>query len=296
MERNQLKYVVEVARWGNITRAAEALHIAQPSLSNQILHLERELGVPLFERRRKRVYLTDAGSAFVKKAEQILGEIDYLKETMDEYAHLRMGRIRIGALSTMVPLGIPYLISDFQKQYPDIEITITEDGSLELIQQIKSNTLDAAFIIHYEECEDEELINLELMNSRLMAIVNKDNPLAARASLKLEDLRNQRLIVNSDHFNLRHMLFTSMEQYGIPYKVAAFCNQIETCYVLADQGLGIGFCTEANIGHYHCSNVVYLPMEELPRCSVYLVYKQNPDYHPVLKSFVKFICGYYPGE
>ena len=92
-----------------------------------------------------------------------------------------------------------------------------------------------------------------------------------------------------------HTLLSRMDQAGIPYKIATSCNQIETCHVLANQGFGISFCTEATISHYHCENVVYLPMEEFPKRSVYLAYKRDPKYHPVLRSFVKFICGYYPG-
>ena len=295
MERSQMKYVVEVARQGNITRAAEILHIAQPSLSNQIIHLEKELGVQLFERSHKRVYLTEAGRAFVKEAEHILREIEGLKETMVEYAQLRMGRLRIGALSTMVPLGIPYLISDFSELHPTLDITITEDGSSELIHQIKANLLDVAFIINTEEYKEDELTILELMNARFMAIVNKKHPLAIRTSLTLEDLKDQKLIVTTSSFNLQRTLLSRMDQAGIPYKIATSCNQIETCHVLANQGFGISFCTEATISHYHCENVVYLPMAEFPKRSVYLAYKRDPKYHPVLRSFVKFICGYYPG-
>jgi DNA-binding transcriptional LysR family regulator len=166
---------------------------------------------------------------------------------------------------------------------------ISEEGSSELIQQIKNNRLDVAFILQKEDFKEEELTVFELMEARFMAIVNKKHPLASRSSLNLEDFRNQRLIISSDRFNLQRSLVSRMEQIGIPYKIATLCNQIETCFVLADQGFGISFCTESTIGHYDCSNVVYLPVEGFEKRSIYLIYKKDPEYYPVLKKFIEFI-------
>lgn len=82
MERSQLIYVVTVAECGSVTRAAEKLHLSQPSLSNQIIHLEQELGIALFARVRKRVHLTEAGEVFVRHAQRILNDMQALAERM----------------------------------------------------------------------------------------------------------------------------------------------------------------------------------------------------------------------
>lgn len=293
MERNQLRYIVEVAKCGNITRAAEKLHIAQPSLSSQIINLERELGVSLFERTKKRVRLTDAGDAFAKEAQHILNEIDHLAEMMESFSKLRAGRLRIGALSTMVPLGIPFLISDFSRQYPALELSLMEAGSSELIRFLNAGELDAALVMYTEECHDQLLASHKLIESRLMAIVNKAHPLACRTSLTIEDFRDQKLIITTSNFNLQRLIIDRMESQNIPFKISTRCNQIETCYILADQGMGISFCTESTIGYYPCSNVVYLPVENIPLRTIYLIYKKDPQYYPALKSFIDFITEHY---
>jgi len=291
MERNQLRYVVEIARQENITRASEILHIAQPSLSNQLIHLENELGVKLFERTRKRIYLTQAGEIFVRKAEHILNEFDHLADIMKDFAKLRIGRLRIGALSTMIPLGIPHQISDFSAQHPTLDIYLTESGSSELVQKVKAGELDVAFILHTGEPDEEILTYRKLMESRFMAIVNKTHPLSSKESLKIDDLKDQKLIVTTSDFNLQRILLSRMDEREIPYKVSTQCNQIETCFILADQGMGISFCTEATTGYYHCKNVTYIPMKDFPVRSVFLVYKNDPAYHPALRCFVEHICG-----
>ena len=94
MERSQLIYVVTVAECGSVTRAAEKLHLSQPSLSNQIIHLEQELGIALFARVRKRVHLTEAGEVFVRHAQRILNDMQALAERMEDYAANRSGEVR----------------------------------------------------------------------------------------------------------------------------------------------------------------------------------------------------------
>ncbi|WP_036582431.1 LysR family transcriptional regulator, partial [Paenibacillus darwinianus] len=98
MELRQLQYVVQIAAEKNFSRAAEKLHIAQPSLSQQLSKLEKEIGVPLFRRTTNNVELTHAGVAFVTKAEAILDAVDQLRQEMDDLAHMRKGRLVVGCL------------------------------------------------------------------------------------------------------------------------------------------------------------------------------------------------------
>jgi len=147
MERSQLIYVVTVAECGSVTRAAEKLHLSQPSLSNQIIHLEQELGIALFARVRKRVHLTEAGEVFVRHAQRILNDMQALAERMEDYAANRSGRVRIGALPIMCALHIPELIGGFHSEYPSITLTLQERGSAELLQALEQSEIDVAFAI-----------------------------------------------------------------------------------------------------------------------------------------------------
>lgn len=293
MERSQLKYVVEVAKWQNITRASEALHISQPSLSNQILNLERELGVSLFERVRKRVYLTEAGESFVYQATKILNDMEHLKQSMAEYAQRRAGRICVGALPVMVPLGIPDALTAFAKQYPLLQVDLTEEGSFALIHKIKTNELDAAFVNLLSHDSEDDIYQIKLTESRFVAALNSAHPLAQRTELTLTDLKEQPLIITSESFNMQRMILAELDHENIPYRIAASCNQIESCFRLVDKGFGISFCSEEASEYYFYKNVQYIPIQGIPSRALYLIYKKDPAYYPALQTFVSFVREWY---
>ena len=228
MERNQLKYVIEVARHENITHAAEVLHLAQPSLSNQILKLEQELGVSLFERSRKRVYLTEAGKNFVYQAKQILNSMEQLEKDMKDYAARRMGSIQIGALPTMVSLGIPDIITKFRDKYRTLEITLREMGSSKLYQSVQIGELDVAFAILDHDFSDEEMHRIKLMESDLVAVINTANPLSKQKELSINSLKDQHIISSSSDFSFPSFYLTPLHQQNIPYMVSSICNQSES--------------------------------------------------------------------
>lgn len=296
MERSHLKYVVEVAKWQNITRAAEALHITQPSLSNQIINLERELGVSLFERIHKRVKLTEAGESFVYQATGILNDMDSLKQSMADFAKRRTGMVRVGALSIMVPLGIPDVLTAFTSQYPSLRITLTESGSYELINKVNINELDVAFAILSDDNLKEDFYQIKLTESRLVAAVNASHPLAQRKKITQGDLRNQKLVIPSESFNIQRMILNELDRRDIPYQVAASCNQIDTCFRLVDQGFGISFCSEETTEYYSYENVRYIPVQDIAPRPLYLIYKKNPAYYPALQTFVLFARNYYQSK
>ena len=293
MERSQLQYVVEVAKWQNITRAAEALHLSQPSLSNQILNLEQELGISLFERTRKRVYLTQAGESFVYQAQKILNDMDALKENMADYAKRRAGKVRVGALSVMAPLGIPEVLSAFSKQYPALQLTLMEAGSYDLVNRVKMNELDAAFVILFNAEKEEELYQIKLLESDLMAVVHIDDPLAQRKELILKDLEEQRLIVSTENYNMQRLILSQLDQRNIPYQIAASCNQVETCFRLVDEGFGISYSSRETSLYYKYDHVRCILIRDVPARPVYLVYKKRPEYHPALRAFVSFVQEWY---
>src|ERR1700685_886069 len=122
MEIQQLRYVVAVARTGNFPRAAEQCHVSQPSLSQQILKLEDELGERLFERMKRVVKLTPHGEAFLRRAIQILHEVEAAKREAAEAKELLRGTLTLGALPTIAPYLLPETMAEFTEKYPGVEI------------------------------------------------------------------------------------------------------------------------------------------------------------------------------
>lgn len=146
MELRQLQYVAQIAAEKNFSRAAEKLHIAQPSLSQQLSKLEQEIGVLLFRRTTNVVELTHAGAAFVDKAQRILDAVEQLKQEMDDFAHMRKGKLVVGSLSITGSHILPLVLPVFQAQYPEIEVVLIEDTTSRLEQLAASGQTDLCLL------------------------------------------------------------------------------------------------------------------------------------------------------
>ncbi|MDN5636029.1 MAG: LysR family transcriptional regulator, partial [Brevibacterium sp.] len=146
MNLEQLASFVEVANTGHFTKAAAALHLAQPSLSRQISTLEKELGSELFHRAHGHITLTAAGETLLPSARRMLADAEAVRRDMDELAGLRKGRIRLGATPTLCVSLVAEAISSFHHEHPGVELELVEKGSRELIEALGAGELDLALI------------------------------------------------------------------------------------------------------------------------------------------------------
>ncbi|WP_370821961.1 LysR family transcriptional regulator [Acidaminococcus massiliensis] len=285
----QMEYMLAVAHTGNITKAAQLLHISQPSLSNQIIALEKQLGIPLLERRRKRVYLTDAGRYFAIQAQKILAQDRNLEYAMQEFAQLQNGSLRLGLLPILCPLQLPESIADFQRHYPQIRLTLTVDGSRQLQEKLITDDLDAIIAILQEKDQREDLVCLPFNTSSICAALHEQHPLTSFPALTLNQLTQETLILSNDSFVLQHIILESIKTTGQPPKSSMTCSQIESCLALADKNMGIAFCSPDVAAYYHFPHIVLRPIQPSITRSVYLVYRKNPLYFPVLNAFIQHI-------
>ena len=133
MEMHQIRYVVAVARSGNFSRAAELCHVSQPSLSQQILKLEEELGERLFERTKREARPTPHGEIFLRRALRILEEVDAARREADDAKQLLTGSVTIGVIPTVAPYILPKAIASFMKLFPGVEVVVQEEPSARLL-------------------------------------------------------------------------------------------------------------------------------------------------------------------
>jgi LysR family transcriptional regulator, nitrogen assimilation regulatory protein len=145
MEIRQLRYFSLVAREGNISRAAEKLHVAQPALSRQIRALENEFGVSLLTRTAKGVETTEAGRRLHELADRILAEIDELKPQIAEAAGDMSGVLTAGMSPSLVPLVAEHLIEVAHTRYPKLQLQLVEGLSMFLCEWLEQGKLDVAF-------------------------------------------------------------------------------------------------------------------------------------------------------
>ncbi len=146
MQIHQLRYFCAVARTGSFTRAAEQEHLAQPSLSQQVRKLEDELGTRLFDRLGRSVRLTSFGETFLPRAEAILRQVEDAKHEIEEMAGVERGKVVVGSIPTVAPYFLPGCLASFSRKFPDIQVSVVEELTSELLERVQDGTLDLALL------------------------------------------------------------------------------------------------------------------------------------------------------
>src|SRR5919198_328252 len=143
MELRQLEYLVAVAEEASFTRAAERVHVAQPGVSAQVRRLERELGQDLLDRSERTVRLTDVGAAVLPFARAALEAVAGARSAVDEMTGLVRGRVAVGMVTACTFRGLFDLLADFHREHPAVEVLLSEDHSLHLIDAVRAGPAGA---------------------------------------------------------------------------------------------------------------------------------------------------------
>lgn len=294
MQIHQLRYVLKIAEKKSFSAAARELFIAQPSLSQQILKLEQELGIPLFIRRSKSVSLTEAGEHFAADAERILNNLDQLSDRMDKFSKMQDGTLRVGMLWIAGYLNLTQILTDFHRKYPGITYKVTVDGSQTLLKLLLARSVNSAFIISHEKLlrKEEDLYYQKIQDDYYVAVVNSSHPFAERNVLKIEDFHGQNIIMPSKSSAFRKELEQVFDQHFVIPKVVCETSQSDIGMQLAGQGLAIYFSSNSIAHALKNETHVILPLEsDLRRTIFYVTLKELLDY-PITRAFTAFIKHY----
>ena len=237
MEMQQLRYVVAVARTGNFSRAAEQCHVAQPSLSQQILKLEDELGERLFDRQKRVVKLTPHGDVFLRRANHILHEVEAARREAAEAKDLLRGAITIGVLPTIAPYLLPETLAKFTKRYPGVEIVVQEDTTARLVKHTLAYEIDFALVSL--PIAEERLAVRNLFAEELMLALPPGHPLTEKGQIRVGDLAGERLIVMKEGHCLGDQVLNFCERRDWHPQISFRSAQLETIQALVSAGLGL---------------------------------------------------------
>lgn len=186
MEIRILRYFLEIAREGNMTRASERLHVTQPTLSRQIKDLEEELGKKLFRRGSASLHLTDEGMLLRKRAEDILAMVD---KTADEFRALNDitgGDIYIGCAESYQIRYLAEIIKEFRESYPLLKYHILSGDTAQVAERLDRGLLDFAVIVEPPNLQKYNYIELPMADT-WGVVMQKDCPLAVKQSITAED-------------------------------------------------------------------------------------------------------------
>ncbi len=237
MEVHQLRYFCAVVRHGTFTRASKAEHIAQPSLSQQILKLEAELGARLFDRLPRSAKLTVFGKAFLPKAERILRDLEEARTELRDMSGNQTGEVVVGIIPTIAAYLLPRLLNNFTVRHPLVTIKIIEDITPALLQRLREGTIDIAVVAL--PVAGSELAIVELFEEKFYAALPKRHRLASRASISLAELNREPFLLLKEGHCFRDSLIAACQKLRMLPSIVFESGQFASILAMVSAGMGV---------------------------------------------------------
>jgi DNA-binding transcriptional LysR family regulator len=240
MNLDQLRGFVEIAQVGNFTRAAEQLHLAQPSLSRQIAALEHDLGAELFTRSRGANQLTPAGEALLPLARRMLADAQSVRRELGELAGLQRGRVRLGATPTLSISLVAEALGAFHAEHPGIELHLSEQGSRRLLDELGAGELDLALITTSSAASTDRLTVTPLLVEELVVISSASVPPVTDGEIvSLAGVAGLPQIVFSSTYDLRGATDAAFAAAGLTPEVVLEGAEMDAVLRFVERGLGV---------------------------------------------------------
>src|ERR1700723_2768445 len=258
MEIQQLRYVCAVADTGNFSRAAERCQVAQPSLSQQILKLEEDLGAKLFDRLGRSVRVTEAGRAFIPRARAILEQMDEARSSVAANNTDLRGSVAVGVIPTVAPYLMPAYTASFAKKFPDAKLRIIEETTSVLVEGLRDLSIDVAILALPLRHKDLELFPIR--TEPLFAALSRNHPRAGAKSLALKDLRGESFVMLRDGHCFRDLSIDTCTRARITPHIAFESGQFSSLLGMVAAGVGVSLVPEmaidrsANCGYVRLSD------------------------------------------
>ena len=202
MTLDQLRYALELQRTRHFSKAAENCHITQPSLSIQIAKLEEELGLQLFVRTRAGVEVTEYGEELLKQARLVLNESNRLSQMAQDLKGEVQGTFRLGVISTLAPSLLPLFLDSFSRQYPLVQLQITEERTERLVRDIDQGLLDGALLSTPAQCPDS-LMEKVLFYEPFVIFGSTGHPILEKKKVTVDQISSDEILLLDETHCLR---------------------------------------------------------------------------------------------
>ena len=285
MEIHQIRYVVAVAQTGNFSRAAEKCNVSQPSLSQQIIKLEDELGERLFDRMKRSTKPTAAGEMFLQRAVRILEEVEHAKRDAADSREMLRGVLTIGVLPTIAPYLLPDALIQFTEKFPGVEVVVQEDTTSRILKLALSYDVD--LVLASRPIDDPRLEILELFSEELVLAVPAGHPLALKRTVTTADLEKERLIVMKEGHCLGDQVLRFCDRRELRPNISFRSSQLETIQSLVRAGMGISLIPMMARQPESLSSPVYRRLQApRPQREIVAVW---PKQRPLVRAACEFL-------
>ncbi len=220
-----IRYFLAVAEHRNFTRAAEALHVSQPTLSQQIRQLEDTLRVQLLDRSGRTIQLTDAGAAYERYAQRALQDLEAGKRAIHDVQDLSRGSLRLAMTPTFTAYLIGPLLEKYNRRYPDITLNLLEMPQDRMEAMLNEDVLDVG--IGFDDTQSPDIEAQVLFVEALAMVVGKSHPhVKKRAALTLREFGSEALVLLNEEFATRHYIDRYCRQHGVAPRIIMEVNSI----------------------------------------------------------------------
>ncbi len=286
----QLQYFQTVCKYNNITRAARALHISQPSLSNAIKELEKEFGLTLFHRHSKGLSLTKDGEVFLQESGQLLEQADFFVKKMHELAETKQS-VRLGVPPMLSALIFPRLFQAFRENYPEFDLQLVENGTLANKEALLEGTLDAA-IISNDTRLPASFHSYELCSEDIFLYVSGKHPLASKSFVEFEDIADIPLTLLTEDSFLTSFIKQNFKSRHLTPNIILKTNQLAAICQLTENNTAATFLFDHILPADR--DIVKIPVNGMPKIYIRLIWNKNQIVSSGLKKMIHLVKDIYP--
>jgi DNA-binding transcriptional LysR family regulator len=277
----QLRFLQEVARHANFTRAGEALYVSQPTVSSAISEMERQVGLPLLEQVGRRVQLTQAGRLLHEHGERILAELADAERALQALQSGETGKLVIGASSTPGTHILPALLGAFQREYPRVEVALEIGDTREVLGRVLEGRLDLGLV---GEAPFDPALRTELFRTEtLVLILSPGDPLAQQKRVRARDLHARPFVLRERGSSTREVLERALGAKAIQPRVVMELGNTEAVKKTVAAGLGVSLVSEHAVElEERTGELIVRRIPELnPQRGIYLVRRKSLQLTPL---------------
>jgi LysR family transcriptional regulator, hydrogen peroxide-inducible genes activator len=286
MEMHQLRYFVAVSDLGSFTRAAEKCLVAQPSLSQQIIKLEKELKQPLFQRLGRTVCLTEAGRALYSQAVSILRGVDDIRELVTAATDPGHGTVNVGAIPTIAPYFLPPLLKNFSKRNPEATIALHENLTEFTVRGCLEGDLDVGIVATQPECE---LLQTEvLFTEELLLAIPAKHRLLKKNRVTMEEIAAEPFVLMNEVHCLGQQVLGFCKQQNCLPVVRCRSAQLLTIQELVSLAHGVSLLPEMAREMDRGRRCEYRSLADpRPTRTIRMIWHKDRFLSPLVKDFVQ---------
>lgn len=285
MELRELRYFLAVAREQNITKAAEALYISQPSLSKQMQNLENEIGRPLFARGSRKVTLTEAGILLKKRAEQLLELYEKTEQELAAPEETVCGEVRIGGGESYAVQTVMRAAKQVQARYPHVTFRFFSGDADDVTEKLERGLIDFGIVVDLADIAQYNALRLPLAD-RWGVLMRRDSPLAEKEAIAPADLTGQPVLASRQMLEKKGMINEWMRRIG-RMDVRATFNLVYNASVMVQEGVGYAITLEKLINTTGESTLCFRPLDPEVVTNLDLVRKKHAVFSKASQIFLE---------